>query len=69
VVAFYEDHGVSTRIHTGELESARRLFDLMTSQQKELVSENPLRVAVTASVEDDVSVTFDETASIVDISR
>lgn len=70
VVAFYEDHGVSTRIHTEDLESARRLFDLMTSQEKELVSEDPLRVAVTASVDDDdVSVTFDETASIVDISR
>ncbi len=70
VVAFYDDHGISTRVHTEDLESARRLFDLMTDHEEELVSEDPLRVAITASVDDDeVRVTIDETASIVDIRR
>ena len=70
VVALYEDHGVSTRVHTEDLGSARRLFDLMTGHERDLVSEDPLRIAVTASVgDDDVRVTLDETASIVDVQR
>lgn len=70
VVALYEEHGISTRIHTGDLGSASRLFEIMTDHEREIISENPLRMAVTAEVADgDVRVTFDETASIVDVRR
>jgi hypothetical protein len=70
VLALYEKHGVSTRIHTDDLGSARRLFDIMTDHERELVSADPLRMAVTASVEgDEVRVTVDETASIVDVRK
>lgn len=70
VVALYEEHGISTRIHAENLGSARRLFDLMTSHDRELVSEDPLRMVVTASVNDDeVRLTFDETVSIVEVLR
>ena len=70
VVALYENHGISTRFHGDDPESARRLFDLMTGHEEELVSDDPLRIAVKVAVDDDiVSVTFDETASIVDVRR
>jgi hypothetical protein len=42
----------------------------MTDQGVEVVSADPLRVAVVPSVDgDEVRVTIDETASIVDVSR
>jgi predicted RNA-binding Zn-ribbon protein involved in translation (DUF1610 family)/DNA-binding transcriptional ArsR family regulator len=70
VIAFYDDHGISTRVQAEDIGSARRLFDLMTDHGGELLSDDPLRVAIIASVDDDeVRVTIDETASIVDISR
>ena len=70
VVAFYENHEISTRFHADDPESARRLFDLMIDHEEELVSDDPLRIAVKVAVDDDiVSVTFDETASIVDVRR
>jgi len=70
VIAFYDDHGMSTRIQAEDLGSARRVFDLMTDQGREIVSEDPLRVAVIPSIDgDEVRVTIDETASIVDVSR
>jgi DNA-binding transcriptional ArsR family regulator len=70
VIAFYDDHGISTRAQVDDLECARRLFDLMTDHEGELLSDEPLRVAIIASVDDDeVRVTIDETASIVDVSR
>jgi len=70
VAAFYEDHGVSTRVHTEDPGSARHIFDLMTEHGESLVSEDPLRVAITASVDgDEIRVTLDETARVVDVSR
>lgn len=70
VISFYEDHGISTRVHTEDPGSARHIFDLMTDHGEELVSEDPLRVAVTASIDgDEVRVMLDETASIVSVSR
>jgi hypothetical protein len=70
VIALYDDHGISTRVQADDLGSARRVFDLMTDQGVEIVSEDPLRVAVIPSVNgDEVRVTIDETASIVDVSR
>jgi DNA-binding transcriptional ArsR family regulator/predicted RNA-binding Zn-ribbon protein involved in translation (DUF1610 family) len=70
VIGFYDDHGISTRIQADDLESARRVFDLMTDQGAEIVSEDPLQVAVIPSIDgDEVRVTIDEKASIVDVSR
>jgi hypothetical protein len=70
VIAFYDNHGVSTRVRADDLGSARRVFDLMTDQGAEIVSEDPLRVAIVPSVDgDELRVTIDETASIVDVSR
>ena len=70
VIGFYDDHGISTRIQADDLESARHVFDLMTDQGAEIVSEDPLQVAVIPSIDgDEVRVTIDEKASIVDVSR
>lgn len=70
VIAFYEEHGIATRVHTEDPGSARDLFDLMTDHDQELVSGDPLRVAITVSVDgDDVRVMLDETASVVDVRR
>jgi hypothetical protein len=69
VVAFYHDHGVSIRIHAGNLERARRIFDHMHDHGMELVSTTPPEVEVTVSMEDDeIRLTFDETVSVVDVS-
>jgi hypothetical protein len=70
VAAFYDDHEISVRVQVDDLESARRIFDLMTNHEGELLSEDPLRVAISASVDgDSVRVTIDETASIVSVHR
>ncbi len=70
VTAFYENHGLSTRVHTEDPGSVRHLFELMTDHGEDLLSEDPPRVAVTAAVDDDeIRVTIDETASIIDVER
>ncbi len=70
VIGFYDDHGVSTRIRADDFESVRRVFDLMDDHGVELVSEDPPRVAVTAALDgDEVRLTFDETAGVVDVRR
>jgi hypothetical protein len=70
VIAFYDDHGISTQIRADDLGSARRVFDLMTNQGAEIVSEDPIRVAVIPSIDgDEARVTIDETANIVEVSR
>lgn len=70
VVAFYENHGVSTRFRADDAESVQRVFDLMDSHDVEIVGEDPLRVDVTLARDgDDVRLTFDETASVTDVVR
>lgn len=70
VVGFYDEHGESVRLRAGDPESAHRVFGLMHDHDMELRSQNPLRVQVTASLnEDDVRLTFDETASVVQVDR
>lgn len=70
VISFYDDRGVSTRTQADDFESVRRVFDLMDDHKLDLVSEDPPRVAVTASFDgEDVRLTFDETASVVDVRR
>jgi hypothetical protein len=70
VVAFYDDHGVSLRVHADDADSVRRVFGHMHDHQMEVCSTEPPRVAVTAALDgDEVRVTFDETASVVDVDR
>jgi len=70
VVSFYDDHDVSTRLRAEDFESARRVHDLVEDHDLDVISENPTRVTVTASIEDDeIRLTFDETASVVDVVR
>lgn len=70
VVAFYDDHGVSIRIQAGDFETASLVFDHMHDHGMELLSEEPPRVQVTATLGgDELRLTFDETASVVDVSR
>lgn len=70
VVAFYDDHGVSTRVHADDVERARRVYTRIYDQDLDLRSTEPPRVAVTASIGgDQICLTFDETARVVDVHR
>lgn len=70
VIAFYDDHGVSTRIRADEFETVKRFYDLMADHEMELVSEQPPQVEVTAAVDGDkIQLTFDDTVSVVDVRR
>lgn len=70
VVAFYADHGVSIRLQADDFEGACRIFDHMHDHGMELLSTDPPRVQVTATLDgDEVRLTFDETADVVDIDR
>jgi hypothetical protein len=70
VIAFYDGHGMSIRIQADEFENAHRTFEYMHNHGMELVSENPPRVQVTATLDGDkIRLTFDETASVVGIDR
>lgn len=70
VIAFYDEHGVSTQWHVDDYESVKRVTNLVTDHEMELVSADPLRVAVTISYEgDELRLTYDETVTVVDVSR
>lgn len=70
VIAFYDRHGISPRLRADDFDSAKRVFDLMDDHGMVVVSDDPPRVAVTAAQDDDtIRVTFDETASVVDVRR
>lgn len=71
VVAFYDDHGVSTQWHADDFDSVTRVQDLVTDHHEmAVVSEDPLRVEVTVKFDgDERRLTFDETASVVDVDR
>lgn len=70
VASFYDDHGISTRIRSDDFESARRVHSLIYDYEVERLSEEPLHVVVTASIDDDaIRLTFDETARVVDVQR
>lgn len=69
VVGFYDSHGVVTRFHADDVDSVRRVFALMESHDVELVAEEPPKAEVTVSHDDDsIRLTFDETASVVDVT-
>lgn len=70
VVSFYDDHGVSTRVRADEVGTVTRFYDLMDEHEVAVVSEEPLRVVVTATYNDDeIQLTFDDTVSVVDVRR
>lgn len=68
VVAFYHNHGISTRIRADDSESVRRVFGLMDDHAVEVIAEEPARAEVAASIDgDEIRLSFDETVSIVDV--
>lgn len=70
VVAFYENHGVSTRFHVDDFEGLRRGFELMDAHTMDLVADDPPHVDVTVECgSDELTITFDETVSVVDVTR
>jgi hypothetical protein len=70
VIGFYDDHGISIRARADDFENARRIYEYMHDHGMELVSEDPIRVRVTAALEgDEIRLTFDETASVVEVDR
>ncbi|MEF8826341.1 MAG: helix-turn-helix domain-containing protein [Halapricum sp.] len=70
VISFYDDHGISTRVQADDVESARRVYSLIYDHEWERLSEDPPRIAVTASRDDEeIRLTFDETVSVVDVQR
>ena len=70
VISFYDDKGVSTRVRADDFERAKRVYGLVYDHELDFVSREPLRIAVTASVDgDEICLTFDETASVVDVQR
>lgn len=70
VISFYDDHGVSTRVRADDYASVKRFSDVMDAHRVELVSEDPPRVTVSVSRDDDeLQVTFDETVRVADVQR
>ena len=70
VIAFYEGHGISTRIRADDPERVRRVFGLMDDQEVQVIAEDPPRATVTASVDDDaIQLTFDETATVAGVRQ
>lgn len=70
MISFYDDHGVSIRVRADDFETARRVFEHMHDHCMDLVSTGPPEVAVTASMNgEEIRLTFDETASVVDVRR
>lgn len=70
VIAFYDRRGISTRLRADDFDGAKRVFDLMDGHDMAVVSEGPPRATVTAAHDGDaIRLTFDETASVVDVRR
>jgi DNA-binding transcriptional ArsR family regulator len=70
VISFYDDHGVSIRFRADDFENARQVFSHMHDHGMDIVSTDPPRVTVTASMNDEeIRLTFDETGNVVDVRR
>jgi hypothetical protein len=70
MTAFYENHGISTRIHADDFESVARVFDLMDDQEMAVIDQEPPRAEVTATIGDDeIRLIVDERARVVDVRR
>lgn len=70
VTAFYDNHGISTRIHADDIASVRRVFDLMDGHEVDVVAVEPprARVSITSSG-DEMRLVFDETANVAEVHR
>lgn len=66
VQGFYANHDVSTRVHAEDLQSVKRVFNLIEDHQIEIVAEDPpqARVTITNNA-NELHLTFDETATVV----
>ena len=70
VMAFYEEHGVSMRLHAEEFETVRRVFGLMDTHDVDVVVTDPPRAEVTVTCSgDEMRLVFDETASVTEVHR
>lgn len=70
VVSFYSEHGISTHLRADDSRTVKRFYGLLDGHEVEAVSDDPLRIAVTARCADEaITVTFDETVRVVDVSR
>jgi len=70
VVSFYGEHDVSTHVSADDFRTVKRFHALMNGHDVEIVSAEPLRVAVTVRCDgDELRVTFDETVRVVDVTR
>jgi len=70
VIAFYENHGISTRLRADDPEGVRRLFGLMDDQEVQIITQEPPRAEVTSLADnDEIKLTFDETATVVEVRR
>lgn len=70
VIGFYDAHGVSTRTRADDLESVTRVYRLMDDHELILEATDPPRATVTARYSgDEVSLTFDHGANVVDVRR
>jgi hypothetical protein len=64
VTAFYYEHGIEFDLATYEQRT------LLLDVEKELLSEDPLRIRITIPLEDDeLSLTFDGKMEVIDVSR
>lgn len=70
IIAFYYDHGLSPQWHAREFDGLPQASEDDLDHEMAMVSEDPVRVEVTISLNgDDLRVTFDETASVVSVDR
>lgn len=70
VTAFYQEHGVATRVPANDPERASQVFGLVHDQDIEVISREPARVAVMAMKENErVRLRLDETVQVVDVQR
>lgn len=70
VLAFYDAHGVATRIHADDFESVRRVFGLMDDHEMDIHAGEAPRVTVTATRDGEcIQLTFDEAARVVGVRR
>lgn len=70
VVSFYHDHGVEVGYDLNEFEQAKRVLKLNRAHENELVSGDPVRVAVTVRYGDDeLRLTLDERMDVVAVER
>lgn len=70
VVAFYHDHGLDVADSATDPDAARRLLTALRGHEQELLSTEPLRVAVTVrSGDDSLRLTLDERMQVIGTDR